>query len=120
MGNLLIVDDNADFRLMLQQKFTSLGHKVYGVGDGVRGVQAVMEHPIDLVLLDMSMPHRGGVETLKLIRSFNAKIKVFIVSALVEEPQQKELLALGVSAILLKPISMKDLVEKVQNVLGGA
>lgn len=117
MANFLLVDDNADFRLMLQLKFSSLGHKVFVAGDGVRGLQIVMDNMLDIILLDMSMPHRGGLETLRLIRSIQPKVKVFIVTALIEEDARKEAHKLEVADILLKPVSIKDLLSKIEQTL---
>ena len=120
MPLLLLVDDNADFRTVFQRKFTYLGYQVLVAPDGVRGLQVVLNAPPDLIFLDMSMPHRGGLETLRLIRSVHSQAKVIILTGFIEDDASAEVRELGVSEVVLKPISMKDLALAVQNALGAA
>ncbi len=119
MARLLLIDDSADFRTIFERKFTELGHEVLTAGDGVRGLQVVMSAPVDLVLLDLNMPHRGGLETLRLIHSLQSPARVMIITALIDDAARAEARALGVTNILLKPVSMKDLVAAVAGVLAA-
>lgn len=117
MAKLLLIDDSTDFRTVFERKFTELGHQVVTAGDGVRGLQVVMTAPLDLVLLDLNMPHRGGLETLRLIRSTQPKTRVMIISALVDDAARAEARTLGVVDIILKPVGMKELITAVDTVL---
>ena len=86
-------------------------------GDGVRGLQVVMNSPVDLVLLDLNMPHRGGLETLRLIRSLTIQSRVMIITALLDDAARIEAQQLGVKDFLLKPVSVKNLVAAVEAAL---
>jgi CheY-like chemotaxis protein len=120
MACLLLVDDNTDFRTVFQRKFTELGYKVITAPDGVRGLQAVLDTPVDLAVLDLKMAYRNGLETLRLIRSVKPETRVIILSALVDDAAEQEARALGVSVILHKPIGIKDLAESIRQALAEA
>lgn len=118
MHSVLLVDDNADFRLVFQRKFADLGYQVLTVGDGVRGLQVVMEQPVDVILLDWNLPHRNGLETLRLIRSMNTEVPVVIITALIDDTAIEDAHRLGISDILYKPMGIKTLAHTVRKVLG--
>jgi len=120
MSTLLIVEDNADFRTVFQRRFEQLGYHVLTAPDGVRGLQVVMDAPLDLIILDLNMPYRDGLETLRLIRSVKPKMKVMIVTAVMEEAAQVEARKLGVYEIVFKPVGIKDLAAAVSRALGQA
>lgn len=117
MPRLLLIDDNPDFRAVFQRKFAALGYDVATAADGVRGLQLVLDLPVDLVVLDLRMEYRDGLETLRLIRSVQPAARVIILSALIDAAAQAEAQALGVRDILLKPIGIKDLAAAVRQAL---
>lgn len=118
MHTVLLVDDNADFRLVFQRKFAELGYQVFAAGDGVRGLQVVMEQPVDIILLDWNLPHRNGLETLRLIRSVNTDVPVVIITAFIDDAAIEDARRLGISDILYKPMGIKTLAHAVRKVLG--
>lgn len=113
---ILVVEDNADFRTLVRRKLIGMGYRVLTAPDGVRGLQVMLNANVDLALLDLDMPHRGGLETLRLIRATNNKLKVIIVSAAVDERARREATELGVTKILTKPVPLKDLAAAVTSV----
>ena len=120
MSTLLIVEDNADFRTVFQRRFEQLGYRVLTAPDGVRGLQVAMDAPLDLVILDLNMPYRSGLDTLRLIRSVKPDLRVMIVTAVMDEPVEVEARKLGVSEIIFKPVGIKDLAAAVSRALGQA
>ncbi len=119
-ATLLIIDDNPDFRTIFQRKFSGLGYTVLGAPDGVRGLQLMLDNQPDLVLLDLNMPVRGGLETLRLLRSVQLQTKVILLTGFIDEADRLAAQALNVTDIILKPVSMKDLTEAIQTALKGA
>ena len=117
MTKILIIDDEADFRTVLKQVLADQGYEVVMAPDGVRGLQMVMDMQIDLLLLDLRMPHRDGLETLRLIRAVQPETKIIMLTALMNETEQAEARQLGVKDIVFKPVSVKVLIEKVGQVL---
>lgn len=120
MSTLLIVEDNADFRTVFQRRFEQLGYRVLTAPDGVRGLQVAMDAPLDLVILDVNMPYRSGLDTLRLIRSVKPDLRVMIVTAVMDEPVEVEARKLGVSEIIFKPVGIQDLAAAVSRALGQA
>lgn len=118
MSTLLLVEDNTDFRTVLQRRFEQMGYQVLTAPDGVRGLQVVMDSAPDLILLDLNMPYRDGLETLRLIRSVKPEMKVMILTAVMDDPAQAEARKLGVTDILFKPVSIQDLAAAVRRALG--
>ena len=66
MIHLLIADDHRSVRERLRQVLVEIPDMVVAAeaGDGIEALEKLKRHPIDLVILDVSMPRRGGVETL--------------------------------------------------------
>ena len=120
MSSLLLVEDNADFRTVFQRRFEQLGYHVLTAPDGIRGLQVVMDFPLDLIILDLNIPYRDGLETLRLIRSVKPGMRVMIVTAVMEDAAQAEARKLGVSEIIFKPVGIKDLAAAVSRALGQA
>lgn len=119
MTKILLVDDDADFRLVLKKTLTGQGYEVMTANDGVRGLQAVMDVPLDMILLDLNMPNRDGMETLRLIRTVQPKARIIILSGYMSEAQQTEARKWGVVDVMLKPISMKTLADTISERLNA-
>ena len=119
MLKILLIDDETDFRNVLKREFTGLGYEVLTAADGIHGLQVVLDNAIDLILLDMNMPVRDGMETLRLIRAVNPKVGIIIITALLGDMAQAEAHSLDVIDILFKPVSITNLIELVQRTLGG-
>ena len=115
MPTILIVEDEPDFRTVLPKVLTDLGYEVATASDGVHGLQAVMDTPLDLILLDWRMPYRDGLQTLRLIRSVQPTTKVIVLGAYMTEAEQAEARKLGAFDIQFKPVSTKILIESVTN-----
>jgi CheY-like chemotaxis protein len=122
MSTILVIDDDAASRSLIERKFVPLGHEVVAAPDGVQGVDIVRARPVDLILLDLRMPVQDGLETLRLIWDVRPGANVIIVTAYFDDAAFAAALpgALerGVKAILHKPVSIRELSSVVQRVLG--
>ena len=76
MPSLLIIEDDFPLQKKLKQIFTSQGYEVYTANNGTEGLDAYRKNPSDVILTDIIMPEKDGLETLmELIKEFpNAKI----------------------------------------------
>lgn len=113
MPKILIVEDEPDFRIVLGRVLADLGYEVALAADGVRGLDAAMTIPLDLILLDWRMPYRDGLQTLQLIRDMQPAAKIIILSAYMTEAEQDEARRLGAFEIHFKPVSTKALIDTV-------
>ena len=112
---VLIVDDNAGTRSMIKIILERSGHKVVGeAGDGDAAIRAFSELRPEVVLLDIIMPGKSGVEVLAEIRKIDPAAKVVLVTAVEQDEVNKELFAKGAAAIIYKPFSYGDF-DKVLN-----
>ncbi len=83
---ILIIDDDKHVRYSFVLILGNQGYIINAVESGEKGIEELSNNDdYDLILLDLRMPGMDGIETLKLIRSINSKIPVFIVTAFQEE-----------------------------------
>ena len=98
-----------------------LGYAVVAV-DGGRAALACCDSardPACCVLLDLRMPDLDGVETLRLLRERGVHAPVLVVSGLGDYGNERELTELGVTRVLQKPVSLKQLAAELEGVDGG-
>src|SRR5439155_13902983 len=80
-GSILVVDDESEIREGLEVLLTSEGYGVSSAGTGESGLAKLGEHPYDLLLLDVSLPDRNGLELLKEIHSRDPHLSVVLITA---------------------------------------
>src|SRR5579864_6696319 len=80
-GAVLIIDDEAEIRESLQTLLEMEGFAVETAASGEAGLQRIGEHPFDLVLLDLALPGRDGMEILADIRSHETRLPVIMITA---------------------------------------
>jgi len=122
MSRILIVDDEAVVRSLLRTVLEQDGHTVEEACDGNEAVQLHREDPAELVMIDLLMPNKHGLDTLIEMREFNPYTRFIIMTgalpALLEgDHNMDELLGRDV-AKLTKPMTPANLLKKVREVLG--
>ena len=109
---ILIADDVAFFRQTLKDILT--GGKFEVVAEAANGVEAVemtKRHMPDIVLLDVVMPEKNGLEAAREIMSLKLPLKIVMCSSLGYEPIVKEAIKAGASAYILKPFDHTSVLE---------
>src|SRR4051812_4603925 len=81
VGAVLIIDDEESIRESLQTLLELEGYAVETAGSGEEGLQRLGERPFDLVLLDLALPGRDGMEILKDIRARDPQLSVVMITA---------------------------------------
>lgn len=115
-GKLLIVEDEVKLARLLEDYLRHSGFETFSLGDGSAVVPWVREHLPDLVLLDLMLPGRDGLEICKEIRSFSS-VPIIMVTARVEEIDRLLGLELGADDYICKPFSPREVVARVKAVL---
>ena len=80
MARILIIDDDVQILSMLRQTLEREGYEVVEASDGEQGEKLFREKPTDLIITDLIMPEKEGVETIKEIRSEFPETKIIAMS----------------------------------------
>jgi DNA-binding NtrC family response regulator len=118
VARILVIDDDADMRALLEETLTSAGHEVVLAADGRQGVEQFRTRPADLVITDLYMPNQEGLETIIQLRKQAPGIRII---AMCGKPTAMPMLSaaerLGAVAVLQKPFSPDQLLAEVEKVL---
>jgi hypothetical protein len=118
-GSVLVADDDESVRGFFQQVLTTAGYDVAVAPDGSVALLKLSERPYDLLLTDLVMPEKEGLEVIMTLRNERPNLKVIAVSGAFGGTFLEAAKALGAHAVLLKPVSPDSLLETVQQTLEG-
>jgi DNA-binding NtrC family response regulator len=123
MARILIVDDEEDVRFTLADTLKSRRHEVYEAADGDRALKILSEQDIDLVVTDILMPNREGLETIQEIRMNWPDVKIIAMSGggrIRNTEFLKVAKKLGADFIIKKPFSMSEFRNQVDRMLDAS
>lgn len=115
-GNILIVEDEPKLASLLADYLRASGFGPFCLGDGAEVMPWVRDHKPDLILLDLMLPGRDGIEVCKDIRTFS-RVPIIIVTARIEEIDRLLGLELGADDYICKPFSPREVIARVKAVL---
>lgn len=118
---VLVVDDNADGRNSIRMLLEMEGFAVCVAANGREAIELHRRAPVDVVLTDIFMPEKDGLETIQEIRASNPSVRIAVMSG--SQKARLETLKvvareLGVSKFLLKPIDPRVLIDTVKALAG--
>jgi DNA-binding response OmpR family regulator len=119
MANILIAEDERDIRDLIAFTLQFAGHNVVATTNGEEALEAAMQNPPDLILLDVRMPRMTGYEACKRIKSDQSlqHIPVIFLSAKGQESEVQTGLEAGAAEYILKPFAPDQLTERIQAIL---
>lgn len=117
---MLVVEDDASIALGLRMNLENEGYEVLVADDGERGLDIVREVQPDLVLLDVMLPRKNGLEVLHTLRGEGHVMPVIILSAKSGEMDKVAGLELGAEDYVAKPFSLAELLARVRAALRRA
>jgi DNA-binding response OmpR family regulator len=106
---VLLIEDDPAIVAGLEMNLSLEGYQVVSARDGERGLLRARECNPDVILLDVMLPKRNGLEVLRRIREQNAEVPVIIVSARGEETDKVVGLELGADDYISKPFGLSEL-----------
>jgi two-component system cell cycle sensor histidine kinase/response regulator CckA len=120
-GTVLLVDDEETVRSVAGKMIEKLGFRMLTAADGREGVNLFREHvdEIDLVILDMTMPHKSGDEVYREIRGISPRTKIILSSGHNEQDAISRFTSEGLAGFIQKPYGLDELREKLREVLGS-
>lgn len=115
---LLVVDDDEYIRELYEEILKDAGFAVETAVDGESGLEKIKKGSYELVLLDVMMPKRDGIEVLRELHAEKSTTRVILLTNLAHDPVMKEGLSLGALAYLIKADMTPDqLLAKVRSFL---
>jgi len=118
-GTILVVDDEDEIREGLEALLTSEGFDVSSAGTGEAGLQKLEERPFDLMLLDVSLPDRNGLELLREIRRRDPSLSIILITAYGSIEMARAAFKGGAQDYITKPWSNDELVAQVSLAIEG-
>jgi DNA-binding response OmpR family regulator len=118
--HVLIADDEPNIVVSLEFLMKREGYRVSVARDGDAALEAIRNERPDLVLLDVMMPKRSGMEVCQAVREDPALagVKILMLSAKGRDTDLAKGAALGADAYMTKPFSTRALADKVREMLG--
>ncbi|MGC9311576.1 MAG: response regulator transcription factor [Sediminispirochaetaceae bacterium] len=118
MAHVLVVDDEVYIRELIKKTLAPQGHNVVEASNGHEAIKTLGTHAVDIAIVDLVMPEKGGLETLMEIRDFNHRIKLIAISGKIQTggdsikglAQQFQ-----IDAVLAKPFDVDELIQLVQD-----
>lgn len=123
MASILVIDDDPQIRRFMRMLLESDGHSVIEAGDGKAGIATYKQTRPDLVVCDLFMPEKEGLETIQELRSAYPKMKVVAMSGGWGRSEKHDFLPLakrfGANGLLAKPFDAVTLANAVSEALGA-
>ena len=113
---LLIVDDDKELCALLAERLAEDGFTVHAVHDGREGLERAVTGAYSLVILDVMLPHKGGIQVLKELRALSS-IPVLMLTARGEDIDRILGLEIGADDYLPKPFNPRELVARIRAIL---
>jgi DNA-binding response OmpR family regulator len=119
--NVLVIDDEPVMRDFVRAVLEEDGHDVHVAADGAAGVRAFRAHPFDLVITDLLMPEKEGIETSAELLQIDPGVRIIAISGAEHAATHFRVLKhIGVRAMLHKPFTAAELLSAVEKVLAEA
>jgi len=111
---LLVVDDEPRIRTVLNRSLSAQGHTVYEASDGQAALDQIDSREMDLVLLDLAMPRRGGLDVLSVLKDRDSSPPVIVLTAVTEISARIQALDRGAVDVVAKPFSAMELSARIR------
>lgn len=122
MTRVLVIDDEREIRTLLRLALESFGYEVREAENGEQGLKSCQEERPDVVLLDIFMPEKDGLETLRELRLINPDMRVIVMSGGGGQRNVgilRPAMLLGASRMLVKPFPLAQLQQIIAETLAA-
>lgn len=115
-SSVLIIDDEQSLRDFVNKNLEVRGFQTYTAANGLEGLALFNTQDVDLVIVDLMMPHMNGLETIRRIRQ-DSLVPIIVLSALGEENDKVQAFNIGADDFLTKPFGVRELLARINAVL---
>lgn len=120
MPTILLVDDDEEFRTILGESLRRAGYEVREAGDGHQGLKLYREQAADLIITDLIMPEKEGLEMIREVRRLRPDVKIIAISGGSRDGSADYLKiakAFGARQVLAKPFTRDEMLNAIKEVL---
>lgn len=116
---ILLVDDAAFMRMMIKDTLTKNGYtNIVEAADGELAIAAYATEKPDLVIMDITMPNKTGIEALREIKQSDPSARIVMCSAMGQESMVVEAIKLGALDFIVKPFKPDRILQTVSKIIG--
>jgi DNA-binding response OmpR family regulator len=119
-ARIVVVEDEPAIRRGVADALRACGHDVTEAADGDRGLAEALRPEVELVLLDLMLPRRDGLDVLREVRASRRALPVIILTARGSEDDRVRGLKMGADDYVVKPFSARELLARVEALLRRA
>jgi len=120
MKRILVIDDDVQVRQLLRLILEQAGYEVLDAGDGNEGMKLFSMEPTDLVITDIIMPEKEGIETIRELQRDYPEVKIIAISGggrVSAEDYLRTAECFGVDRTFAKPLKREELLEAIRELL---
>ncbi|CAK0767282.1 Response regulator receiver protein [Gammaproteobacteria bacterium] len=119
VARILVIEDDPQFRAMLEQMLGQDGHQFSVAVNGVEGLERYYQQRPALIITDILMPKKDGIDVIVEIKRGNPEARIIAISgvrrSITSEFTLESATLMGVNAVLTKPFARADLQKAIQN-----
>jgi len=115
---ILVIDDEENIRELVRAILENAGYEVLDAADGNLGIEIFQANQVDLIITDLIMPGKEGIETISELKKEQPDLKIIAISGAVDSSTYLHLAgSLGADETLGKPFKVNELIETVERLL---
>ena len=115
--SILVIEDDAEVRSMLEDYLAFLGYEVFTAEDGLEGLKKIKSNRYDLVITDIAMPYVSGIGIISILKEEHPEIPVMAMTGYgyhAEELAEEK----NANAIVSKPFDIQEIKQIIEDLLG--
>lgn len=119
MSRILVIDDDQQIRELIREILERASHTVFEADNGVAGLQRMSEETVDVVVTDIIMPDKDGLETITELRKSYPEVRIIAISGggrRVNRDYLPTAQAFGADRVLYKPFRPQDVMDAIDEV----
>ncbi len=118
-ATILVVDDDKFVRIEVRDSLAEGAYRILEAADGDQALATAANEPVSVVVLDLLMPNRSGMDTLSELRRLHPKTKVLVLTSLMTPSVEAEARGLGAAKVMAKPFHPLEMMEAVRELVGA-